>query len=314
MTIGQLGLIIGFLFVLTLGLSSIRIVQQSNALIVERLGKFNRELKGGIHILIPFLDVVRHRVDLRTQVLDIPAQPVISKDNATVHIDAVVYFRITDAFNAVYEIQNLPLALRNITATTLRNAVGSMELDETLSSRDSINTTLQIALDEATDRWGVKVERIEVKEVAPERSLAESMSRQMMAERTKREQVLLAQAEKESAILKAQGHREAVILQAEAEKQSKILEAEAEKESRMRLAEGEAEAIRQVAAATKDQYDIVFGALKDAGMDEQMLTYESIQAFKELAKSNNKVFVPMESKALLGNIGAIQELLQTPKV
>lgn len=311
MILEHLGLIIGAVLVLVVLLSSIKVVEQSNALLIERLGKFHRELRGGFHIILPFFDSIRQRVDLRTQVLDIPAQSVITKDNAGVIIDAVVYFRITDAFNAVYEIQNLRTALANITATTLRNAIGLMELDQTFSSRDTINVQLRASLDEATDKWGVKVERVEVKNIEPPQELKRAMEKQMQAERTRREQLLLAEADQKSEILRAEGDKQSQILRAEADKEAQILRAEAEREAQIRRAEGEAQAIRTVAEARKEEAILVYTGLKDAGLDDVILSYEKIQAFKALAASDNKTFIPTEVGSLMGSVGAVQDLLQS---
>ncbi|NPV90236.1 MAG: SPFH/Band 7/PHB domain protein [Firmicutes bacterium] len=281
---------------------SIRIVQQSRVLIVERLGKYHKTCTSGLNLIVPFVDSIRSVIDLRVQVLDSEPQPVITKDNVGLEIDTVVYYQITDPYRATYEIANLVKGMQLLTLTTLRDISGTMELDQTLSSRDLINNKLRVVLDEATDKWGVRVERVEVKSINPPSDIKMAMEAQMRAEREKR-----------AAILTAEGLREAEIRKAEGDKQAQILRAEAEREANIKQAEGRAKAIELVAVADARRIDMVMKALKDADMDEKMLTMKSIEAFVEMTKSPNKVFVPYEAAGVMGSLGAIKELLLDPK-
>ena len=279
------------ILVIVLAISTIKIVKQSEVIIVERLGKYRTTGESGLNIVVPILDRVVKRIDLRTQVIDSPPQPVITKDNVTMSIDTVVYYQITDSFKATYEIANLVQAIRYLTTTTLRDVIGTMELDRTLSSRDDVNNKLRIILDEATDKWGVRVERVEIKNIDLPADIKEAMEKQMRAEREKR----------------------AVILQAEGTKQAAITEAQGLKESQIRRAEGEAEAIKKVADAEASRVKMVYDALKNANIDEAMLSVKYVEALNEMAKGDNKVFIPYESQGLLGSIGAIKELLADKK-
>lgn len=292
-------MLIGFvlLFVIVIGLSSIKIVRQSNVAMVERLGKYTKTLQPGFNFIIPFFDRVSMHVDLRTQTMDSEPQPVITKDNVGMMIDTVTWFKITDPFKSVYEIEDLHSSIQSITATTLRDVVGGMELDETYTSREQINARLRSELDDATDAWGVKIERVEVKNINPPTDIREAMEKQMRAERTKRAQ-----------ILEAEGLKEAQIRTAEGEKESAILRAEGEKESQIRQAEGQAEAIQRIAEAEKKQIELVYSALKSANLDDAILRLESIKAMKELANSENKVFIPYESSQIMGAVGSLKEL------
>lgn len=278
---------------------SVRIVQQSRVLIVERLGKYHKTCSSGLNIIVPFIDSVRSNVDLRVQVLDSEPQPVITKDNVSLEIDTVVYYQITDPYRSTYEIANLVKGMQLLTLTTLRDIIGTMELDQTLSSRETINTRLRIVLDEATDKWGVRVERVEVKSINPPSDIRQAMEAQMRAEREKRAAILLAEGQRESEIKKAEG-----------DKQAQILRAEAEREANIKQAEGRARAIELVAAADARRIELVMKALKDADLDERVLTMKSIEALVEMAKSQNKVFVPYQSAALMGSLGAVKELLK----
>ena len=292
---------------------SIKIIQQSEVYIIERLGKYNKTAESGLNFVIPILDRVVKRIDLRTQVIDSPPQPVITKDNVTMSIDTVVYYQITDPFKATYEIANLVQAIRYLTTTTLRDIIGTLELDKTLSSRDDVNNRLRVILDEATDKWGVRVERVEIKNIELPADIREAMEKQMRAEREKRAMILQAEGKKQSAITEAQGHKESQILKAEAEKQAAILRAEADKEAQVRRAEGEAEAIKQVAEAEANKIRQVYNALKEVNIDEAMLSVKYVEALNEMAKGDNKVFIPYESKGLLGSIGAIKEIINEDK-
>lgn len=280
--------------------STIKIVQQSHVIMVERLGKFSRELGSGLHIVVPILDRVAFKIDMRTQVINSDPQPVITKDNVTMTIDTVTYFKITDPFKSVYEIENYIQAILKITATILRDVIGSLELDETLSSRDQINERLRLGLEEATNRWGVKIERVEVLNIVLPNDIKDAMERQMRAERLKRESILTAEGERQAAILRAQG-----------DKESEILRADADREAKIRRAEGEAQAIERLASAEKTQIDLVYAALSAAKLDDKILTLKSIEALEKIAESDNKMMVPYEASALMGSIAALKDL--TPK-
>lgn len=265
--------------------SGVRIIPQSRAYVVERLGAYHRTMQTGLHYVIPFIERVANNVSLKEIVKDFPPQPVITKDNVTMQIDTVVYFQITDSKLYTYGIENPVNAIENLTATTLRNIIGELELDETLTSRDVINTKMRSILDEATDPWGVKVTRVEVKNILPPRDIQESMEKQMRAERERREAILKAEGEKKSAILIAEG-----------EKESTILRADAEKESKIRAAEGEAEAIIKIQEATAQGLRL----LKSAEMDEAVLKLKSYEAMVEVANGNaTKIIVPSELQNLV---------------
>jgi len=297
-------ILIGILFVVLviLGFSTIKIVKQSTVGMVENLGKFNRQINAGFNIVIPFIERVSTYVDLRTQVLDSDPQPVITKDNVGMSIDTVTYYRITDAFKSVYEIQDLENAILNITATTLRDVIGGLELDETYTSRDQINARLRQELDEATDAWGVKIDRVEVKNINPPADIREAMEKQMRAEREKRAQ-----------ILEAEGRKESAIRQAEGQKQAQILNADADKEAQIRRAEGEAQAIERVAIAQKEQIALIYSALKEADLDDKILAYQSIKALEKIAESDNKILVPYEASALMGSFSSIKDMMSDNK-
>ena len=306
-------IIVVLVVVVFLALSSIKIIQQSQVYIIERLGKYHRTGQSGLNFIIPILDRVVRRIDLRTQVIDSPPQPVITKDNVTMSIDTVVYYQITDPFKATYEIASLVQAIKYLTTTTLRDIIGTMELDKTLSSRDDVNNRLRVILDEATDKWGVRVERVEIKNIELPADIREAMEKQMRAEREKRAMILQAEGKKQSAITEAEGLKESQILRAEAEKQAVILKAEADKESTIRRSEGEANAIEKVALAEAEKIKFIYDALKNANINETMLGVKYIEALNEMAKGNNKVFIPYETKGLLGSIGAIKELINDEK-
>lgn len=299
--------------VIVLAVSAIKIVKQSEVIIIERLGKYRKTGESGLNIVIPILDRVVKRIDLRTQVIDSAPQPVITKDNVTMSIDTVVYYQITDSFKATYEIAHLVQAIRYLTTTTLRDVIGTMELDRTLSSRDDVNNKLRIILDEATDKWGVRVERVEIKNIDLPPDIKDAMEKQMRAEREKRAVILQAEGKKQASITEAQGLKESQILKAEGEKQTAILHAEAQRESKIRIAEGEAESINKIAEAEANRVRMVYEALKNANVDEAMLSVKYVEALSEMAKGENKVFVPYESQGLLGSIGAIKELISDKK-
>ena len=280
-------------------ISGIKIIPQSKAYVVERLGAYHRTLQTGLHYVIPFIERVANNVNLKEIVKDFPPQPVITKDNVTMQIDTVVYFQITDPKLYTYGVENPVNAIENLTATTLRNIIGELELDETLTSRDVINTKMRSILDEATDPWGVKVNRVEVKNILPPRDIQESMEKQMRAERERRE-----------AILKAEGEKKAAILIAEGEKESTILRADAEKEAKIRAAEGEAEAIIKIQEATAQGLKL----LKTADMDEAVLRLKGYEAMVDVANGNaTKIIVPSDLQGIVTAGTAIAESLKNKK-
>ena len=278
-------------------LSWVKIVQQAEALVIERLGAYQATWGVGLHFKIPIIERVAKRVDLKEQVVDFPPQPVITKDNVTMQIDTVVFYQITDPKLFCYGVANPIMAIENLTATTLRNIIGDLELDQTLTSRETINTKMRASLDVATDPWGIKVNRVELKNIIPPAAIRDAMEKQMKAERERREAILRAEGEKKSTILVAEGNKESAILEAEAEKQSAILRAEAEKEKRIREAEGEAEAILKVQQANAD--GIRF--LREAGADEAVLTMKSLEAFEKAADGKaTKIIIPSDIQGIAG--------------
>ena len=283
----------------------VKIVPQAHAVVIERLGGYLTTWSVGLHFKVPFIDRIAKRVILKEQVVDFPPQPVITKDNVTMQIDTVVYFQITDPKLYAYGVENPIMAIENLTATTLRNIIGDLELDQTLTSRETINTKMRASLDVATDPWGIKVNRVELKNIIPPAAIRDAMEKQMKAERERREAILRAEGEKKSTILVAEGHKESVILEAEAEKQSAILRAEAEKEKRIREAEGEAEAILKVQQANAD--GIRF--LREAGADEAVLTIKSLEAFEKAADGNaTKIIIPSEIQGIAGLAKSLVEV------
>ena len=276
---------------------NIVVVQQSRAYVIERLGAFQDVWGVGLHIKIPFIDRVAKKVSLKEQVLDYPPQPVITKDNVTMQIDTVVYFQITDPKLYAYGVEHPMMAMENLTATTLRNIIGDLELDQTLTSRDVINTKMRAILDDATDPWGIKVNRVELKNILPPQDIQSSMEKQMKAERDRRQAILQAEGQKKSAILIAEGERESAILKADAEKQAAILRAEAEKEAAILKADGEAQAIRTVQQALADS----LGMLNEKAPNEQVIKLKSIQAMEKVADGKaTKIIIPSEMQGLVG--------------
>ena len=292
-------LIILLVIIIILAIASIKVVNQSEVYIIERLGKFQKAADAGLTIIVPFIDRVSSVVLLKEQTMDIPPQGVITKDNVTIRIDTVVFYQITDPVKAVYEIQNLKKGIEYLAITTIRDIVGKMDLDETFSSRDSINYQLRSILDEATDKWGCKVNRVEIQDINPPEDIRDAMEKQMNAERNKRALILEAEAQKQSEITVAEG-----------KKQAAILEAEAESESQVKRAEGEAKAIREVAEAKAKEIEMVYGAMMDSKPDEKLVQLKSIEALKDISSGEaNKVFIPFEATSALGSIGAIKEVL-----
>ena len=303
--------IIGILIVLILLiLSCIKVVPQAHSYVIERLGAFHATWGVGLHVKLPMIDRIAKRVSLKEQVVDFPPQPVITKDNVTMQIDTVVYFQITDPKLFTYGVDMPMSAIENLTATTLRNIIGDMELDESLTSRDVINTQMRSILDEATDPWGIKVNRVELKNIIPPSGIREAMEKQMKAERERREAILRAEGEKKSAVLVAEGEKESRILQAEAEKQSQILQAEAEKEAAIRIAEGEAQAILEVQKATAEGLRM----LNEASPTEQVIAIKSLEAFGKAADGKaTKIIIPSEIQGLAGLVTSIKELASDEK-
>ena len=301
---GYIGIILALIVVVVL-VSCVKVVQQAQALVVERLGAYQATWGVGLHFKIPILERVARRVDLKEQVVDFAPQPVITKDNVTMRIDTVVFYQITDPKLFCYGVANPIMAIENLTATTLRNIIGDLELDQTLTSRETINTKMRASLDVATDPWGIKVNRVELKNIIPPAAIQDAMEKQMKAERERREAILRAEGEKKSTILVAEGNTESVILEAEAEKQSAILRAEAEKERRIKEAEGEAEAILKVQQANAD--GIRF--LKEAGADQAVLTIKSLEAFERAADGKaTKIIIPSELQGIAGLAKSVVEV------
>ena len=289
---------------LVLVIANIKIVPQSQAFVIERLGAYNQTWKTGIHWKIPFIERIAKRINLMEQVADFPPQPVITKDNVRMQIDTVVFFQITDCKLYAYGHTTPMTAIENLTATTLRNIIGELELDNTLTSRDIINTKMRAILDEATDPWGIKVNRVELKNIIPPKEIQDAMEKQMKAERERREAILRAEGEKNSTILVAQGKKESLILQAEAEKQSQILKAEANKEAKIREAEGEAEAILAIQKATADGIRMI----NEAAPGEGMIALRSLEAFEKAANGQaTKIIIPSEIQNITGLVAGVKE-------
>ena len=283
-----------------LAVKSIKVVKQSEVYIIERLGKFHKVADAGLTVIIPFLDKVRSVVSLKQQTFDITPQEVITKDNVTITIDTVVFYKITDPAKAVYEIQSLKKGIEYLAITTIRDIVGKLMLDETFSSRDSINDLLRETLDEATDQWGCKIDRVEIKDITPPADIRDAMEKEMNAERSKRALILQAEGEKQSAITLAEG-----------KKQAAILEAEAQREAQIRRATGEAEAIRKVAEAKAEEIQKVYTAMKKANPDTTLVQLKSLEALKEVANGEaNKVFIPFEATAALSSLGTVKEVMK----
>ena len=297
---GIIFLVILILFIAIIAYKSIKVVKQSEVYIIERLGKFHKVADAGLTIILPFVDHVRSVVSLKQQTMDIPPQGVITQDNVTITIDTVVFYQITDPAKAVYEIQSLKKGIEYLAITTIRDIVGKMSLDETFSSRDLINQKLRSILDEATDKWGCKIDRVEIKDINPPEDIRDAMEKQMNAERNKRALILQSEGERQSAITLAEGKKAAA-----------ILEAEADKEAQIRRAAGEAEAIRKVAEAKAEEVRMVYAAIKKADPDEKLIQIKSLEALEEVAKGDaNKVFIPFEATAALSGLVAATEVIK----
>ena len=290
--------------------SCVRIVPQAYAVILERLGAYQATWSTEIHFKVPFIERVARKVNLKEQVVDFPPQPVITKDNVTMQIDTVVFFQITDPKLYTYGVENPIMAIENLSATTLRNIIGDMELDETLTSRETINTKMRASLDEATDPWGIKVNRVELKNIIPPAAIQDAMEKQMKAERERREAILIAEGQKKSTILVAEGKKQSAILDAEAEKQAAILRAEAQKERMIKEAEGQAEAVLKVQNANAEGIRMI----REAGADEAVLTLKSLEAFAKAADGKaTKIIIPSDIQGIAGLASSLKEIVTDPK-
>ena len=297
-----LGIVLVILFIIII--SNICVVQQSRAYVIERLGAFHQVWGVGLHIKVPFLDRIARRVSMKEQVLDYPPQPVITKDNVTMQIDTVVYFQITDPKLYAYGVEQPMAAMETLTATTLRNIIGDLELDQTLTSRDVVNTKMRSILDEATDPWGIKVNRVELKNILPPQDIQNSMEKQMKAERDRRQAILQAEGQKKSAILIAEGERESAILRADAEKQAAILKAEAEKQAAILKADGEAQAIMSVQKALADSLEL----LNEKAPNDQVIKLKAIEAMQKVADGKaTKIIIPSQMQGIVGMANGLVE-------
>lgn len=305
----NIGLIIGIIVFVVLAIvvvwKWINMVPQASAFIIERFGTYKTTWNVGLHFKVPFIDTIAARVNLKEQVADFPPQSVITKDNVTMKIDTVVFFQITDPKLFTYGVEMPMMAIENLAATTLRNIIGDLELDETLTSREVVNSKMRTLLDEATDPWGIKVNRVELKNIIPPKEIQDAMEKQMKAERERREAILIAEGEKKSAILRAEGKKESAVLEAEAEKQAAILRADAEKQKRILEAEGEAQAILQVQNATAEGIRLI----KEAGADENVLKLKSFETFEKVANGQaTKIIIPSEIQNLASVVSAVKEI------
>ena len=296
-----MGFLIALLvIILIIAFKSIKIVKQAEVYVIERLGKFYKVADAGLTIIVPFFDHVRSVVSLKQQTMDVPPQGVITKDNVTITIDTVVFYQITDPAKAVYEIQSLKKGIEYLAITTIRDIIGKMDLDETFSSRDGINNQLRVVLDEATDRWGCKIDRVEIKDITPPADIRDAMEKEMNAERNKRALILESEAQRQSAVTIAEG-----------KKQAAILEAEADKEARITRAAGEAQAIKEVAEAKAKEIQMVYEAIKKSDPDEKLVQLKSLEALEKVADGEaNKVFIPFEATSALSSLGAIKEVVK----
>ena len=299
-----IGLVI---FILILVVPNIKIVPQAHAYVVERLGAYKATWSTGLHFAVPIIDRVARKISIKELVADFPPQPVITKDNVTMQIDTVIFLQVTDPKLYAYGVDNPIRAIENLTATTLRNIIGDLELDQTLTSRDIINSKMRIILDEATDPWGIKINRVELKNIMPPKEIQDSMEKQMKAERERREKILQAEGEKRSAVLVAEGNKESVILRAEADKEAAILQAEAEKEASIRRAEGEAEAIMKVQQATAESIKL----LNEANPNASVIAIKSLESLQKVADGKStKIIIPSEIQGLAGLATSFKELIK----
>ena len=290
---------------------SIKVVKQAEVYVIERLGKFHKLANAGLNIIIPFIDKVRAQVNLKQQTMDVPPQGVITKDNVTITIDTVVFYQITDAQKAVYEIENLQRGISYLAITTIRDIVGKMDLDSTFSSRDTINLQLREVLDEATDKWGCKVDRVEIKDINPPKDIRDAMEKQMNAERNKRAAILEAEGNRQADITHAEGKKEAAILAAEAEREASIRRAQGIREAKILEAEGTSEAIKKIADARAQEIHQVYGAIMDTNPSKELVTIKALESLEKVADGKaNKVFIPFDTSSAFSALGSAQELLK----
>ena len=305
----EIFLIVVLVFVVIVAFASIKVVRQSEVRVIERLGKYHKTAEAGLNFILPFVDKVRAVVSLKQQTMDVTPQSVITKDNVTITIDTVVFYQITDPVKAVYEIESLQKGIAYIAITTIRDIVGKMDLDSTFSSRDSINNQLRQTLDEATDRWGCKVDRVEIKDIKPPTDIRDAMEKQMNAERNKRAIILEAEGKRQADITLAEGKKQATILDAEAERESSIRRAQGVKESKILEAEGNAEAIKKVAEAKAEEIKMVYGAIMAAKPDDKLVAIKSLEALKDVSNGTaNKVFIPFDASKAMGALGALSDV------
>ena len=298
-------------FVIIVALSSVKVVRQSEVKIVERFGKYYKTAQAGLNFIFPFVDNIRAVVSLKQQTMDVTPQSVITKDNVTITIDTVVFYQITEPIKAVYEIESLQKGIAYIAITTIRDIVGKMDLDSTFSSRDTINTQLREVLDEATDKWGCKVDRVEIKDIKPPVDIRDAMEKQMNAERNKRANILEAEGKRQADITLAEGKKQATILNAEAERESSIRRAQGLRESKILEAEGNAEAIKKVAQAKAEEITLVYNAIMDSRPDENLVAIKSLETLEKVAEGPaNKVFIPFDATKALGALGTASEMLK----
>ena len=306
--------IIVIVLVLVVAFASIKVVRQSEVRIIERLGKYHNTAEAGLNFILPFVDKVRAVVSLKQQTMDVTPQSVITKDNVTITIDTVVFYQITDPVKAVYEIESLQKGIAYIAITTIRDIVGKMDLDSTFSSRDSINNQLRQTLDEATDRWGCKVDRVEIKDIKPPTDIRDAMEKQMNAERNKRAIILEAEGKRQADITLAEGKKQSTILEAEAERESSIRRAQGVRESKILEAEGNAEAIKKVADAKAQEISQVYGAIMNAKPDDKLVAIKSLETLEKVADGKaNKVFIPFDTTKSMGALGALSEVVKENK-
>lgn len=307
----EIFLIIIAIIIFVIAISSIKVVRQSEVRIIERFGKYHTTAEAGLNFILPFVDKVRAVVSLKQQTMDVPPQGVITKDNVTITIDTVVFYQIIEPVKAVYEIESLQKGIAYLAITTIRDIVGKMDLDSTFSSRDQINTQLREVLDEATDKWGCKIDRVEIKDIKPPVDIRDAMEKQMNAERTKRAAILEAEGKRQSEITLAEGKKQATILDAEAERESSIRRAQGVREAKILEAEGNAEAIKKVAEAKSQEINLVYGAIMNAKPDSNLIAIKSLEAMERVADGKaNKVFIPFDATKAMGSLGAAAELIK----
>ena len=307
----EIFLIILGIIIFIIAISAIKVVRQSEVRIIERFGKYHTTADAGLNFILPFVDKVRAVVSLKQQTMDVPPQGVITRDNVTITIDTVVFYQIMDPVKAVYEIESLQKGIAYLAITTIRDIVGKMDLDATFSSRDAINDKLRAILDEATDQWGCKIDRVEIKDIKPPADIRDAMEKQMNAERTKRAAILEAEGKRQSEITLAEGKKQATILDAEAERESSIRRAQGVREAKILEAEGNAEAIKRVAEAKSQEINMVYGAIMNAKPDENLIAIKSLEALEKIADGKaNKVFIPFDANKAMGVLGASSEILK----